>query len=106
MTVTEAIIATLCIALVIFAERLFPFVLFSERAPGKLIHFFERYIPPVVMLGLLIYSLRSISFQEPALWVPPVAGVVFSAGTYIWKKNTFISIFGATILYMVFLRVL
>lgn len=106
MTVTEAILATLCIALVIFAERLFPFVLFSERAPGKLIHFFERYIPPVVMLGLLIYSLRNISFSEPALWVPPVAGVAFSAGTYIWKKNTFISIFGATILYMVLIRMM
>lgn len=106
MTVTEAILAMFCIALVIFAERLFPFVLFSKRAPGRLIHIFERYVPPVVMLGLLIYSLRSVSFAEPALWVPPVAGVAFSAATYVWKKNTFISIFGATILYMVLLRVL
>lgn len=106
MTVTEAILAMFCIALVIFAERLFPFVLFSKRAPGRLIHIFERYVPPVVMLGLLIYSLRSVSFAEPALWVPPVAGVTFSAATYVWKKNTFISIFGATILYMVLLRVM
>lgn len=106
MTVTEAIIAMFCIALVIFAERLFPFVLFSKRTPGRLIHVFERYVPPVVMLGLLVYSLRSISFSAPALWVPPVAGVAFSAGTYIWKKNTFISIFGATIIYMVLIRVM
>lgn len=106
MTVTEAILAMFCIALVFFAERLFPFVLFSKRAPGRLIHIFERYVPPVVMLGLLIYSLRSVSFAEPTLWVPPVAGVAFSAATYVWKKNTFISIFGATILYMVLLRVM
>ena len=56
MTITEALLVSFLIGLIIFCERLFPFALFSKRKPGKLIHIFERYIPPVVMIGLLIYK--------------------------------------------------
>ena len=58
MPVSKAIFVTLLIGLIVFCERLFPFAVFSRRKPGKLIHIFERYIPPLVMSGLLIYSLR------------------------------------------------
>ena len=106
MSIQQAIVAVLCIALVIFLERLFPFALFSKRAPGRLVHVFERYVPPVVMLGLVVYSLKAVRFSEPVLWVPPLVGTLFAAMTYAWKKNTLVSIFGATILYMVLIRVM
>ncbi len=67
MPVSKAVLVSILIGLIVFAERLFPFALFSKRQPGKLIHIFERYIPPLVMLGLLIYSLRDIRFTSPAL---------------------------------------
>lgn len=106
MTVLQAALVSVLIGWIVLAERVFPFALFSKRAPGKLIYFFERYVPPVVMLGLLIYSLSGISFSELVLWVPALAGTGFALVSYIWKKNTFVSIFGATIIYMVLLRVL
>lgn len=106
MTVTQAIISTLLIAAVIFLERLFPFAIFSKRQPGKVIHFFETYIPPVVMLGLLIYSLRSISFASFSQWVPSFAGLLFTALTYLWKKNSLLSIVGGTFIYMILFRII
>lgn len=106
MSLTNVIISVLLIALIIFAERLFPFVVFSNKTPGNLIHFFEKYIPPFVMLGLLIYSIRSIRFSHLVLWVPHLSGIVFTVLTYLWKKNTLISIFGGTIIYMILIRVL
>ena len=106
MPVTKAIIASFLIGLIVFCERLFPFAVFSKRQPGKLIHIFERYIPPVVMFGLLIYSIRSTRFSSTILWLPQIAALLFTISTYLWKKNSLVSIFGGTAVYMILLRVL
>lgn len=105
MPVTKALITSVLIGLIVFCERLFPFAVFSKRKPGKLIHIFERYIPPVVMIGLLIYSLRDVRFASFIQWVPQISAISFTIITYILKKNTLISIFGGTIIYMVLIRI-
>ena len=106
MTITKALFTALLIGLIVFAERLFPFVVFSKKKPGKLIHIFERFIPPVVMLALLIYSLRDVRFTTLAQWVPQITAITFTILSYLWKKNTLISIFGGTIIYMILIRVM
>lgn len=104
MPVTKAVLVSLLIGLIVFAERLFPFAVFSKRKPGKLIHIFERYIPPLVMIGLLIYSLRDVRFDSLARWVPEISAIAFTIVTYLWKKNSLVSIFGGTIIYMILIR--
>ena len=106
MPVSKAVIVSLLIGLIVFGERLFPFAIFSKRKPGKLIHIFERYIPPIVMLGLLIYSLRDVRFASFAQWVPQISAITFTIVTYLWKKNSLVSIFGGTIIYMILVRAL
>ncbi len=106
MPVTKAIFVSFLIGLIIFCERLFPFAVFSKHKPGKLIHIFERYIPPIVMLGLLIYSLRNVRFASLEQWVPPISAITFTIVTYLWKKNTLVSIFGSTLIYMVLIRMM
>ena len=105
MPVTKAVLVSLLIGLIVFAERLFPFAVFSKRKPGKLIHIFERYIPPLVMIGLLIYSLRDVRFTSLGQWVPQIAAIIFTIATYLWKKNSLLSIFGGTIIYMILIRI-
>ena len=105
MPVTKAVLVSLLIGLIVFAERLFPFAVFSKRKPGKLIHIFERYIPPLVMIGLLIYSLRDVRFTSLGLWLPQISAITFTIVTYLWKKNSLVSIFGGTIIYMILIRV-
>ena len=104
MPVSKAVIVSLLIGLIVFCERLFPFAIFSKRKPGKLIHIFERYIPPIVMLSLLIYSLRDVRFSSLAQWIPQIAAITFTIVTYLWKKNSLLSIFGGTIIYMILIR--
>ena len=106
MPVSKALFASFLIGLIIFCERLFPFAVFSKRKPGKLIHIFERYIPPVVMIGLLIYSLRDVRFITITQWVPQITAIAFTIVTYLWKKNSLLSIFGGTIIYMILIRVM
>ncbi|MCR5253523.1 MAG: AzlD domain-containing protein [Treponema sp.] len=106
MPLSKAIIVTLLIGLIVFCERLFPFALFSRRKPGNMIHIFERYIPPLVMIGLLIYSLRDVRFAAISGWLPQFSAISFTIVTYLWKKNSLVSIFGATIIYMILIRIL
>ena len=106
MPVSKAVFVSFLIGLIIFCERLFPFAVFSKRKPGKLIHIFERYIPPVVMIGLLIYSLRDVRFTSLTQWLPQFTAIIFTVIAYIWKKNSLVSIFGGTIIYMILIRVL
>ncbi len=106
MPLSKAIIVTLLIGLIVFCERLFPFAVFSRRKPGNLIHIFERYIPPLVMIGLLIYSLRDVRFAAISGWLPQFSAISFTIVTYLWKKNSLVSIFGATIIYMILIRIL
>ena len=105
MPVTKAVLVSFLIGLIVFCERLFPFAVFSKRKPGKLIHIFERYIPPIVMIGLLIYSLRDVRFASLGQWVPQISAIIFTIVTYLWKKNSLVSIFGGTIIYMILIRV-
>ena len=106
MPVSKAVLDSFLIGLIVFGERLFPFAVFSKRKPGKLIHIFERYIPPLVMIGLMIYSLRDVRFSSLKLWVPQISAIAFTIVTYLWKKNSLVSIFGATIIYMILIRVM
>ena len=106
MPVSKAVFVTLLIGLIVFCERLFPFAVFSRRKPGKLIHIFERYIPPLVMTGLLIYSLQDVRFAAISQWVPQLSAIAFTVITYLWKKNSLVSIFGGTIIYMILIRII
>lgn len=106
LTLTQAIIATLCITLVILAERAFPFILFTKKEPPALIRFIEKYIPPMVMGALVIYCLKDIQVGTVGSIVPNLAGILVTFIVYKWKHNSLVAIFGGTILYMILIRVL
>ena len=59
-----------------------------------------------VMIGLLIYSMRNVRFSVLNLWLPQISAITFTIVTYLWKKNTLVSIFGGTIIYMILIRVM
>lgn len=106
---SKAFIAVVIIALVIFLERAFPFLLFSRKNPPAIIRFIEKYIPPMVMSCLLIYCLKDISFTKICGtngFIPYLSGVVVTIVLHIWKRNSLLSIFGGTALYMILIRVI
>jgi len=106
LTLSQAIIATLCITLVILTERAFPFVLFTKKEPPALIRFIEQYIPPMVMAALVVYCLKNIEPGNVSSLIPNLAGIIVTFIAYKWKKNSLVAIFGGTIVYMILIRVL
>lgn len=106
LSLTQAIVATLCITCVILLERAFPFILFTKKEPPAIIRFIEKYIPPMVMAALVVYCLKELKFNEVSSLVPNLAGIVVTFIAYKWKKNSLVAIFGGTIVYMILIRVL
>lgn len=111
LSMKEVIIAVIFIMFVTILERAFPFLLFSRRNPPKVINFIEKYIPPMVMAALLFYCVKDISFVSEGSvdlkgFLPYAIGIGSTIALHIWKRNSLISIFGGTGIYMILIRVL
>ena len=105
LTTGQAIAAIAVMAVVTFLTRAIPFLLFDRGdSPPKLVLYLGRVLPPAIIAMLIIYCLQDISFATPAGWAPQMISVAVVAALHIWKKNTLISIFGGTILYMVLVQ--
>ncbi len=101
-----ALVATAVGAVTVFCERLFPFALFSKRQPPKIIRFIEKYIPSMVIAMLIVYSLKDAVFTQDPYGIPYFAGIAAAAGLHLAFKNSMISVFGSTALFMILTRIL
>lgn len=104
LSLTAALIGTLISAAILYALRAFPFVLFSKKEPPKVIRFIEKYIPPMVMAVLVVYCLKDINFSAKPFGLAEIVALTFTVIIHLWKKNSMISIFGGTIIFMVLSR--
>jgi len=96
-----ALIAILVIAIVTFAIRVAPFILFGkDKATPKYIVYIGNYLPPAVMSMLIIYCLRNVNVSQFPFGLPEVIGIITVATLHIWKRNNLISIIGGTAIYM------
>ena len=94
------------IALVTWALRAFPFLLFGSRPLPKTVQYLGRALPPAIMTVLVIYCLRNTSFDRSPFGIPELAACALVALLQIVKKNMYLSIIAGTICYMVLIRVL
>lgn len=92
-------------AAVTFLTRALPFLLFDRgKAPSQTILYLGRILPPAVMAMLVVYCLRGMDFSTAPGWLPQAVGVAAVVILHRWKRNTLLSIFGGTILYMVLVQ--
>jgi branched-subunit amino acid transport protein AzlD len=96
--------AVLAASLVTYLTRVTPFIFFSHNRQPKIISFFEKYIPPIIMTILVIYSLTSVSFTKAPYGVAEITGILVVSLTYIILKNPLVSILGGTVLYMILIQ--
>ncbi len=111
LTTAEAVIATFCIGIMIFALRVLPFVIFGKRKTPAFFGFIEKFIPAISIAVLFIACFKEkttdLIFKNgiDLSQLPNALATIIAAGAtailHIWKRNAMISIFGGTILYMV-----
>ena len=105
LTTGQAVAAVIVMALVTYLTRALPFLLFGRGGrPPKTVLYLGRVLPPAIIAMLIVYCLRGTTFTTPGGWVPPLVAGGAAVLLHLWKGNDMLSIFGATILYMVLVQ--
>jgi branched-subunit amino acid transport protein AzlD len=105
-TLSEALIFTFATGAVVLFCRAFPFLFFrtgngeGNREKGWL-GFVEKVVPPVAMTVLAFNSAAGSLKANVYESLPVLAAAGVTAALHFWKRNSLISIFGGTALYMI-----
>ncbi len=106
MTASMMLVTIGACAICMFALRYVPFVLFKGDAVPQMVKKLGAALPPAIMATLVVYCVRSTEWLEMSSVVPVIAGVLSTALVHIWKKNTILSVFAGTAVYMILIYVI
>jgi branched-subunit amino acid transport protein AzlD len=98
--------AFLAMAAVTVFCRAAPFLFFMRRRPPEVVDYLQKYIPPMIMTVLVIGCYRGLRFSAPPYGIPELAAGLTVALLHLWRRNTLLSIFAGTALYMILIRVM
>ena len=106
LTMGQAIASIAVMAVVTFLTRYIPFLLFDRKGnPPKIVLYLGRVLPSAIIMMLIIYCLRNVSFVSGSHGIPELLCVAVAAVLHWWKGNNLLSIFTATVLYMFLVQV-
>ena len=87
------------IALVTLLTRALPFIAF-KNSKNKFVEYLGEVLPYTIMPMLVVYCLKSVNFISGTHGICEIIGVCSVILLHILKRNTLLSIFGGTIIYM------
>lgn len=99
------LIAIFVASLATFLTRFLPYVLLKNKKESQWLKFIEKNSGLFIMVILIFYALQNTKFSVYPYGIPEILGVITAFLLRIYKKNALLSIAGATILYMVLIRV-
>lgn len=97
-------------ALATLATRAVPFVALARQADHPLILHLGRYLPPAIMLILVIYALRDFrplvqaELNVGPNGLPMLLAAVVVAALHLWRRNALLSIMVGTGAYMLMVQ--
>lgn len=107
MTNIQLVLTVLIAAAVTLLTRSISFLVFpaGKQAPA-FIHWLGKHLPGAVMMMLVVYCLKDVSFQSAGGFLPALLGVAVTSMLHLWKRQMILSIAGGTAVYMVLIRLL
>lgn len=101
----HSLLLILVMAGITAALRFAPFVAFPEgRRRPKVITYLGKVLPYAIIGMLVVYCFKGVSIFTFPHGIPELIAVAAVVLLHIWKKNTLISVFGGTILYMLLVQ--
>ena len=101
----HALIILLVMGVVTLSTRLLPVLIFgrSEKVPPYILYL-GRVVPYTAMGLLIVYCLKDVSLLNAPYGIPELIALAVVAGSYLWKRNTILSVVIGTVLYMVLVQ--
>ena len=87
-------------AIATYATRIIPFLFFRKKEPSKTIKYIEWNMPIMIMIILVFYALKEVSWGAYPYGLPEAVGVFVAGALHVKYKNALLSIFVATAIYM------
>ena len=101
MTGREQFFTILVIVLGTMLTRFLPFLLFPAGKPTpKLVQKLGRILPAAVFGLLIVYCLKEVPTDFLSGGYKKLIAAAVCVVLHVWKKNTFVSIIGSTVVYM------
>ena len=98
----------LIVAAVTVLIRVLPFAVSDLSGKKRKTEFIDRLsglLTPALIGMLVIYCLKDVNFGNTSALATAIS-LAICVGTYLWRKNTLLSIVLPTVVYMVLIRVL
>lgn len=93
------------IAIMTFLTRALPFVLFRNHT-NQFIEYLGDVLPFSIMAMLVVYCLKNTNLLHGNHGICEIIGVLSVIVLHLWKRNTLLSIFFGTLIYMLCVQIL
>ena len=102
----HALIIILVMGLMTFATRILPVLIFGrgEKVPDYIMYL-GRTVPYTAMGLLIVYCLKDVSIASAPFALPEIIAMAAVIGSYLWKRNSILSVVVGTVLYMFLIQV-
>lgn len=97
----HAMIVIAVMGLAVLATRIVPVLIFGrgEKVP-EFILYLGRVVPYTAMGLLIVYCLRDVPVLDSPHGLPEILSLAVVTLTYLWKRNSILSVVIGTALYM------
>lgn len=93
------------IALVTVCIRALPFLIFKNHS-SPIVEYLGEVLPYAIMAMLVVYCLKGVNFLTGNHGICEIIGVGSVVLLHLFKRNTLLSIFGGTIIYMLCVQII
>lgn len=101
----HAMIIILIMGLMTLETRIVPVLIFGrgEKVPEYILYL-GKVVPYTAMGLLIVYCLKDVPVLEAPHALPEIIALAVVSATYLWKRNTIMSVVIGTVLYMVLVQ--
>jgi branched-subunit amino acid transport protein AzlD len=100
---TLAVIGVMALATII--TRAVPFLFFGRGKPTpRFVLYLGRALPPAIIAMLVVYCLKGVNPTAYPFGLPELIAVAVVVVLQLWRKNSLLSIFGGTAVYMLMVQ--
>ena len=105
MSDKHAMIILLVMGFVTLMTRILPALIFGrgEKVPDYILYL-GKVVPYTAMGLLIVYCLKDVPIIRSPHGIPEMLALSIVSGTYLWKRNSILSVVIGTVIYMLLIQ--